>query len=255
MQQHWQPQNGIKSCFLLCLMTSHDPVNFLINRMGVPKKFRPKKFLKTISFCSKCSFFKEVLYSQLISSPSNPLRFHGLFSGFPHKFWILNLTLSLREDFEKKHLLAMWCPIKPHLSCYELIKNDILFYQVTWTVRAILMTLLAFGVGLPLSMMRNLKSLSSFSAISLFFYAFFVVQVSLQFYQLMSNDHGFERMITHQWLNFATILFLGFLFLQIIFSALPRIVEGSWIYNLNYWRPEKLLNYVPIFALAFACQP
>ena len=175
-------------------MTSHDPVNLLINRMGVPKKFRPKKFLKTISFCSKCNFFEEVLYSQLISSPSNPLPFHGLFSDFPHKFWILNLTLSLREGFEKKHILAMWCPIKTHLSCYEHIKSDILFYQVTWTVRAILMTLLAFGVGLPLSMMRNLKSLSSFSAISLSFYAFFVVQVSLPFYQLMSNDHGFEKL-------------------------------------------------------------
>ena len=197
MQQHWQPQNGIKSCFLLCLMTSYDPVNFLINRIGGggTKTFRPKKFLKTISFCSKCNFFEEVLYSQLISSPSNPLPFHGLFSDFPHKFWILNLTLSLREGFEKKHILAMWCPIKTHLSCYELIKSDILFYQVTWTVRAILMTLLAFGVGLPLSMMRNLKSLSSFSAISLSFYAFFVVQVSLPFYQLMSNDHGFEKLL------------------------------------------------------------
>ena len=41
---------------------------------------------------------------------------------------------------------------------------------------------------------------------------------------------------------------------QILLSALPRILEGSWIYNLNYWRPENLLNYLPIFALAFACQ-
>lgn len=165
------------------------------NRGGGQKRLDPKNFSKQSHFVQSAIFFEEVLYSQLISSPSNPLPFHGLFSDFPHKFWILNLTLSLREGFEKKHILAMWCPIKTHLSCYELIKSDILFYQVTWTVRAILMTLLAFGVGLPLSMMRNLKSLSSFSAISLSFYAFFVVQVSLPFYQLMSNDHGFEKLL------------------------------------------------------------
>ena len=39
------------------------------------------------------------------------------------------------------------------------------------------MTILAFGVGLPLSMMRNLHSLASFSALSLLFYTGFVVQV------------------------------------------------------------------------------
>jgi len=65
--------------FLLCLMMSHDPVNFLINRMGVPKKFRPKKFLKKSHFVQNAIFFQEA-----------------------HKFWILNLTLSLREGFEKK---------------------------------------------------------------------------------------------------------------------------------------------------------
>ena len=39
------------------------------------------------------------------------------------------------------------------------------------------MTVLAFSVGLPLSMMRNLHSLASFSACSLLFYAGFVLQV------------------------------------------------------------------------------
>ena len=41
------------------------------------------------------------------------------------------------------------------------------------------MTVLAFCVGLPLSLMRNLHSLASFSACSLLFYAGFVFQVSL----------------------------------------------------------------------------
>ena len=41
------------------------------------------------------------------------------------------------------------------------------------------MTVLAFCVGLPLSLMRNLHSLASFSACSLIFYAGFVLQVSL----------------------------------------------------------------------------
>ncbi|XP_078347510.1 solute carrier family 38 member 10-like isoform X2 [Oculina patagonica] len=88
--------------------------------------------------------------------------------------------------------------------------------QVSWTVRAVIMTVLAFCVGLPLSMMKNLHSLASFSACSLLFYAGFVLQIFL--------------------------------------NALPRILEGSWISNLNYWRPENLLHYLPIFALAFACQ-
>jgi len=41
------------------------------------------------------------------------------------------------------------------------------------------MTVLAFCVGLPLSLMRNLHNLASFSACSLLFYAGFVFQVSL----------------------------------------------------------------------------
>ena len=53
------------------------------------------------------------------------------------------------------------------------------FLQVSLTVRAVLMTVLAFCVGLPLSLMRNLHSLSSFSACSLLFYAGFVLQVGL----------------------------------------------------------------------------
>ncbi|PFX19763.1 putative sodium-coupled neutral amino acid transporter 10 isoform X2 [Stylophora pistillata] len=88
--------------------------------------------------------------------------------------------------------------------------------QVSWTMRAVLMTLLAFGVGLPLSLMRNLQSLASFSSAALLFYGFFVLQAFL--------------------------------------SALPKILEGSWLKDLNYWRPEKLLHYLPIFALAFTCQ-
>ncbi|XP_068760838.1 solute carrier family 38 member 10-like [Montipora capricornis] len=88
--------------------------------------------------------------------------------------------------------------------------------EVSWTVRAVLMTILAFGVGLPLSLMRNLHSLASFSFLSLIFYMGFV--------------------------------------LQIFFSALPGILEGSWVYDLNYWRPENLLHSLPIFALAFSCQ-
>ena len=45
-----------------------------------------------------------------------------------------------------------------------------------------------------------------------------------------------------------------YLLLQAFLSALPKIMEGSWLYDLNYWRPEKLLHYLPIFALAFTCQ-
>ena len=49
------------------------------------------------------------------------------------------------------------------------------------------MTILAFGVGLPLSMMRNLHSLASFSALSLLFYTGFVVQVCPA--DVMSSGH------------------------------------------------------------------
>ncbi|KAJ7372752.1 hypothetical protein OS493_018030 [Desmophyllum pertusum] len=101
-------------------------------------------------------------------------------------------------------------------SIIGLLIGTLIAFNVSWTVRAVLMTVLAFGVGFPLSMMRNLHSLASFSSLALLFYAGFVLQIFLR--------------------------------------ALPRIMEGSWVYNLNYWRPENLLHYLPIFALAFACQ-
>lgn len=88
--------------------------------------------------------------------------------------------------------------------------------QVSWLVRAVLMTILAFGVGLPLSLMRNLHSLASFSLLSLIFYMTFVA--------------------------------------QIFWSALPEIIQWAWVTDVNYWRPENLLHSLPIFALAFACQ-
>ncbi|XP_031570569.1 putative sodium-coupled neutral amino acid transporter 10 [Actinia tenebrosa] len=88
--------------------------------------------------------------------------------------------------------------------------------QQTPTLRALLMIVLALCIGLPLSLMRDISSLSSISATSLGFYATFV--------------------------------------LYVMFSSLPHLLEGTWTKHLNFWRPAGLLQCLPIFSLAFSCQ-
>ena len=54
------------------------------------------------------------------------------------------------------------------------------YLQITRSLRATVMIVLAYGIGLPVSLMRDISSLASLSALSLFFYTSFVTQVILK---------------------------------------------------------------------------
>jgi len=87
------------------------------------------------------------------------------------------------------------------------------------SLRVIILVIAAFGVALPLGLLRKLSSLTSLSSLSFCFY-------------------------------FTLILFL---FLQ----ALPNLFSDRWSsgpHKIEYWRPAGILKCFPIFGLAFACQ-
>ncbi|CAN8008435.1 unnamed protein product, partial [Ixodes pacificus] len=84
-------------------------------------------------------------------------------------------------------------------------------------VRTTLLLLLGTCVGLPLGLLRNLDSLTSFSAMSLVFYALLV--------------------------------------LKIFGEAFPVLWSMTWWDKVVLWRHENLLSVLPIFAMALSCQP
>lgn len=99
------------------------------------------------------------------------------------------------------------------------IVSKILDIPNSSSLRVSILVLTAFGVALPLGLLRKLSSLTSVSSLSFAFY------FSLVF----------------------------FLFLQ----ALPNLFSDKWSqgpYQLSYWRPAGILKCFPIFGLAFACQ-
>lgn len=99
------------------------------------------------------------------------------------------------------------------------IVSKILGIPNVGSLRASILVLTAFGVALPLGLLRKLSSLTSVSSLSFGFY-------------------------------FTLVLFL---FLQ----ALPNLFSDKWSqgpHKLYYWRPAGILKCFPIFGLAFACQ-
>ncbi|KAK3728584.1 hypothetical protein QZH41_011662, partial [Actinostola sp. cb2023] len=96
------------------------------------------------------------------------------------------------------------------------IIHNLFAVEITRSLRATVMIVLAYGIGLPVSLMRDISSLASLSALSLFFYTAFVTQV--------------------------------------IFKSLPHLFAGEWLSKINMWRPAGLLQSLPIFSLAFAGQ-
>ncbi|CAN8008434.1 unnamed protein product, partial [Ixodes pacificus] len=89
--------------------------------------------------------------------------------------------------------------------------------QASPRVRTTLLLLLGTCVGLPLGLLRNLDSLTSFSAMSLVFYALLV--------------------------------------LKIFGEAFPVLWSMTWWDKVVLWRHENLLSVLPIFAMALSCQP
>uniref|UniRef100_A0A6P7GAI0 Sodium-coupled neutral amino acid transporter 10 isoform X2 n=1 Tax=Diabrotica virgifera virgifera TaxID=50390 RepID=A0A6P7GAI0_DIAVI len=97
-----------------------------------------------------------------------------------------------------------------------LIIAEVTKVNVTSTMRTSILTSLAVFVVLPLGLLRNVHSLISVSK--------------------------------------ATMMFYCCLVLRIIIEAIPALFEDSWYDKVNFWRPEGLLQCLPIFSMALFCQ-
>ncbi|CAH1963734.1 unnamed protein product [Acanthoscelides obtectus] len=86
----------------------------------------------------------------------------------------------------------------------------------TSTMRTSILMALALFVVLPLGMLRNVDSL-----------------------------YGVSK---------ATIAFYCCLVLNVVFEAVPHILTGDWYQNVSFWRPEGLMQCLPIFSMALFCQ-
>ncbi|XP_064478677.1 solute carrier family 38 member 10-like isoform X2 [Ornithodoros turicata] len=84
-------------------------------------------------------------------------------------------------------------------------------------LRTGVLVLLGTCVGLPLGLLRNLDSLTSFSIMSLVFYVFLILKI-------------FSESFSVLW-------------------------SGDWWSRVVLWKPENLLSVLPIFAMALSCQP
>lgn len=75
---------------------------------------------------------------------------------------------------------------------------------------------MAVFVVLPLGLLRNVDSLSSLCTASIAFYLCLV--------------------------------------LKVIGEAMGPMVSGDWLNQVNFWRPEGVLQCLPIFSMALFCQ-
>ncbi|VDN36054.1 unnamed protein product [Gongylonema pulchrum] len=86
----------------------------------------------------------------------------------------------------------------------------------TQRLRVLVMVLVFLFVILPLSLFRNLSSLSGISSVTVFFYFIFV--------------------------------------LRMLIECIPRIFDGKWSADVYWWRQEGLLTSLPIVTMALSCQ-
>uniref|UniRef100_A0A0M3HWH1 Aa_trans domain-containing protein n=2 Tax=Ascaris TaxID=6251 RepID=A0A0M3HWH1_ASCLU len=86
----------------------------------------------------------------------------------------------------------------------------------TQRMRILVMVFVFLFVILPLSLVKNLDSLSVISSVTVFFYFLFVI-----------------RMLK---------------------ECIPRIFDGKWSLDVYWWRQEGLLNSLPIISMALSCQ-
>ncbi|XP_046572862.1 putative sodium-coupled neutral amino acid transporter 10 isoform X5 [Haliotis rubra] len=96
------------------------------------------------------------------------------------------------------------------------IISKVLGIENTPSLRTYLIVFLCLCVGLPLGLLKDLRSVSNASTICICFYTVFV------FYVLTLSG--------------------------------PNLWTGSWYHNVAFWRPEGLFQTLPIFSLSFGCQ-
>ncbi|CAG9857030.1 unnamed protein product [Phyllotreta striolata] len=96
------------------------------------------------------------------------------------------------------------------------ILTEITKTRITGTMHTTILMSLALLIILPLGLLRNVRSLTGVSK--------------------------------------ATMVFYCFLILKVIVEALPRLFEDDWYKQVNLWRPQGILQCIPIFSMALFCQ-
>jgi len=95
------------------------------------------------------------------------------------------------------------------------VVHKFLGIEESWSLRTLMMAISCLAM-VPLCMMRNISSLSSFNAISMVFYSFFI--------------------------------------LVIVSLSLGNFISMKWLQEINFWRPAGFFHCLPIILLAFSCQ-
>ncbi|GFO00973.1 sodium-coupled neutral amino acid transporter 3 [Plakobranchus ocellatus] len=88
--------------------------------------------------------------------------------------------------------------------------------QNTSSLRTFLIMALCLCVGLPLGLLKDLRSVSRASTVCITFYGIFI--------------------------------------LYVIGLSLPNIRTGQWYHKVSFWRPEGFFQCLPILSFSFGCQ-
>ncbi|BFZ02831.1 hypothetical protein BsWGS_05870 [Bradybaena similaris] len=96
------------------------------------------------------------------------------------------------------------------------IVTKIFGIQTSSGLRTFLMVVLCMSVGLPMALIRDIRSVSRVSAVCVTFYCTFVVYV--------------------------------------IWLAVPNLWYGDWYEKVYFWRPEGFFQCLPILSFSFGCQ-
>ncbi|XP_028395568.1 putative sodium-coupled neutral amino acid transporter 10 [Dendronephthya gigantea] len=96
------------------------------------------------------------------------------------------------------------------------VVSSLLGIEKSWELRSFLIVAIGVCVVLPLSLVKDITSLSNASNVAIGIYTIFVLQLFL--------------------------------------STLPRILYGDWVGEVNIWKPDGVLQCLPIFGISFLCQ-
>ncbi|CAG9769376.1 unnamed protein product [Ceutorhynchus assimilis] len=96
------------------------------------------------------------------------------------------------------------------------IISEITGHETSSTMRSSILLAVALFCVLPLGLLKNVDSLSGVSKATIGFYICLVV--------------------------------------KIVIDAMPRIFQGDWITEVVFWKPEGVIQCLPIFSMALSCQ-
>lgn len=106
-------------------------------------------------------------------------------------------------------------------------------------VRVAVMALIALGVVLPLSLLRNADSLSSFSSMAILFYAGFVIRMLIAALSQMWDGDWMDKVLN---LRFCLYFCAKIKLFQLLFFSCNCSPRRSFLFPMSYYLvPAKLL--------------